>query len=98
MPGNCDRRMRMLPDMTTLGVSGFTIRRFPLLCFAFLLAGCASSSREPSPNLSILKGDCVAWHDSGAYDQAVARAAAPARKTLDRYLRGVTPQNFAIVF
>ncbi|HEY8899970.1 MAG TPA: HAD family acid phosphatase [Chthoniobacterales bacterium] len=68
----------------------------PLLSAALL--GCASSSREPNPNLTLLKAENVAWHDSGAYDRAFARAADPARRTLEGYLRGVTPQNFAVVF
>jgi predicted secreted acid phosphatase len=74
------------------------IRPLAALALIILLAACASSEREPRPNLSLLKADCVAWHDSGAYDAAFARAADPARRTLEHYLRGVTPQNFAIVF
>ncbi len=65
---------------------------------AIAFSGCVSPAPEPRPNLTWLKWQCVGWHDSGAYDRALARAAVPARETLDRYLRGVTPQNFAIVF
>lgn len=61
------------------------------------VAGC-SGLREPSPNLTLLKWQCVDWHDSGAYDRAFRDAAAPANRTLDRYLRQETPQNFAVVF
>lgn len=74
------------------------IRPLAASALIFVLAGCASSDREPRPNLSLLKGECVAWHDSGAYDAAFARAAEPARRILEHYLGGVTPQNFAIVF
>ncbi len=71
----------------------------PLLLLAALLAltGCASDP-EPRPNLTHLKWKNIAWHDSGGYERAFARAAAPAHRTLEHYLRGVTPQNFAIVF
>lgn len=67
-------------------------------CVVASLAGCASSSREPSPNVTLLKWECIQWHDSGAYDRAFARAAEPARRTLEHYLRKETPQNFAVVF
>ncbi len=73
--------------------------RNPAIAFlALCLLGCASSPREPAPNLTLLKWQCIQWHDSGAYDRAVARAAIPARKALEHYLHGVTPQNFAVVF
>jgi predicted secreted acid phosphatase len=65
---------------------------------AFVLGGCASSRREPSPNLTLLKWQCVEWHDSGGYDRAFARAAAPARRILEHYLSGETPGNYAVVF
>lgn len=70
-----------------------------LLAFAALaLSGCVSSPREPSPNLTLLKWQCIEWHNSGAYARAFAEAAAPARKTLEHYLRGETPRNYAVVF
>ena len=67
-----------------------------LICV--LLVGCASSPPEPAPNLSLLKAQCVEWHASGGYNAAFARAAEPGRTALEDYLRGETPQNFAIVF
>jgi predicted secreted acid phosphatase len=72
------------------------MKRLPALLLALTLAGCAS--REPRPNITLLEWQCIAWHDSGAYDRAFARAARPAMRTLDHYLRGETPQNYAIVF
>ena len=69
---------------------------FLIVCAAFL-CGCASH-REPRPNLTLLKWDMIAWHDSGAYARSMAKAAEPARRALERHLRRETPQNFAIVF
>jgi len=66
-----------------------------LLVIGFL-AGCASP--EPHPNLSILKRDCVRWHDSGEYDAAFAKAALPARRWLERSLTGKPVGNQAVVF
>jgi predicted secreted acid phosphatase len=68
----------------------------PLL-LALALASCACPPREPKPNLTLLKWQCIQWHDDGGYDQAFTKAARPARRTLDHYLRGDTPQNYAIV-
>jgi predicted secreted acid phosphatase len=76
----------MLPRMKCL----------PALLLALALASC--SSREPRPNLTLLEWQCIAWHDSGDYDRAFARAARPAMRTLDHYLRSDTPRNYAIVF
>jgi len=83
------------------------VRRWParfagvnrcLLLIILGLAGCATAQKEPSPNLTILKWRCIHWHDSGAYAQAFAHAAEPARITLDRYIREGVPKNAAIVF
>lgn len=64
------------------------------LC-GIVLAGCATGIREPKPNLGVLQRECVAWHDSGAYARAFARAAEPARKVL----RGsALPPHAAVVF
>lgn len=65
---------------------------------AIFVTGCVSTPREPTPNLSQLKNECVAWHASGGYDAAVQQATSVARRHLENYLRGETPQNFAIVF
>ncbi len=62
------------------------------------LAGCATTPREPSPNLTLLKKECVAWHDSGAYAAAFARAAAPAGKALQESIRDGLPARPAVVF
>lgn len=73
--------------------------RFPsLLAILLVLAGCASGPAEPQPNLTLLKWECLEWHNSGAYARAIEKAAKPAEQTLESYLRGPTPQNFAIVF
>lgn len=88
----------MLRDVTILYGPGLMMRRLLVVIFASLLAGCASSSHEPGPNLTLLKWKLTGWHDSGGYERSMAGAAEPARKTLEHYLRGVTPQNFAIVF
>jgi predicted secreted acid phosphatase len=74
------------------------LRFLAALALSATLLGCASSSSEPSPNLTLLKWENTAWHDSGGYDRAFARAAEPARRALESYLGGVTPQNFAVVF
>jgi predicted secreted acid phosphatase len=74
------------------------MKRLAFSLLALVLAGCASPDREPRPNLTILEWQCVTWHDSGAYAKAFARAARPGMRTLDHYLRGETPQNYAIVF
>ncbi len=74
------------------------MKRIPALLLALALAGCAASSREPRPNVTLLQWECIAWHDSGGYARAFERAARPARQTLEHYLSGETPQNFAIVF
>ncbi len=74
------------------------IRLLCAIIAATSFVGCASSSHEPSPNLTLLKWQCIQWHNSGGYDRAFARAAEPARRTLDHYLSKETPQNFAIVF
>lgn len=74
------------------------LRRFVVPAVVLVVAGCASSPREPAPNLTLLKDENVAWHDSGEYAAAFARSAQPARDALEGYLRGETPQNFAIVF
>ncbi len=70
----------------------------PIAALLILVITSCAGPREPSPNLTLLKWENVAWHDSGAYATAFAQAAQPARNTLERYLRGTTPQNFAIVF
>lgn len=61
------------------------------------LAGCATNSSEPKPNLTILKEQCRQWHDSGEYDRAFARASAPANRVLDYYLKKPVGKN-AVVF
>ncbi len=68
-----------------------------LLIFPVFLAGCASTG-EPHPNVSILKAQCVRWHESGAYAAAVERAAEPARAALESQLREKTRGNRAVVF
>lgn len=65
-----------------------------LLALACVVAGCAT---EPQPNLTLLKWRMIEWHNSGAYARAVADNAMHAERILDGYLRGETPQNFAIV-
>lgn len=72
--------------------------KLPILASVIALVGCASAPSEPRPNLSLLKGENIEWVESGAYEAALAQTARPAVDTLERYLRGVTPQNFAIVF
>ncbi len=69
-----------------------------IILATILFTGCAGAPGEPRPNLSHLKSENIHWVESGAYAEAFARAAAPARDRLERYLRGDTPQNFAIVF
>jgi predicted secreted acid phosphatase len=73
------------------------MKRLPAFLLALALVGCATS-HEPRPNLTLLEWRCIAWHDSGDYDRAFARAARPAMRVLDHYLRGETPRNYAIVF
>lgn len=73
------------------------LRFFPLVIVG-LVSACASSQREPTQNISLLKAECLEWHASGGYSKALAQATKPAAKTLEHYLRGETPQNFAIVF
>jgi predicted secreted acid phosphatase len=74
------------------------LRSLFIAVVALCLASCASSPREPKPNLTLLKWRCIEWHDSGGYARAFEHAAKPASRTLEHYLRGETPQNFAIVF
>lgn len=67
---------------------------FPL---AIALALNACATREPQPNLTLLKWQMVAWHNSGDYARLFADAASEGERILDGYLRGETPQNFAVV-
>jgi len=72
------------------------MRFVPTVLAGVILAGCATP--EPRPNLTLLKWECIRWHDSGAYDAAFARAARPAQNQLESYLRRKSPRNQAIVF
>lgn len=75
-------------------IAVFGFMRYALFAFIFL-AGCAS--REPRPNLTLLKWECIRWHDSGEYESAFARAATPAQRTLRACLKKL-PANAAVVF
>lgn len=66
-----------------------------LFCLV-LLTGCTTAPREPQPNLGILRQECIAWHDSGGYALAFARAAEPARRTAESMT--IVPGKTAVVF
>ena len=74
------------------------MRYLPSLLAMLALAACSSVPSEPHPNLTILRNQCVKWHDSGAYAAAFAQAAAPASRTLDRYIAQKPVGNRAVVF
>jgi len=53
----------------------FRAARLTAICLAAALGGCAAVPDEPTPNLGILRQECVSWHQSGGYAAAFARAA-----------------------
>jgi len=67
-----------------------------LLAAALFLAGCAA--REPRPNLTLLKWENIAWHDSGAYLDAFTRASVHARQRAASWKSKRPPANAAVVF
>ncbi len=66
------------------------------ICLAVALAGCAAVPDEPTPNLGILRQECVSWYQSGGYAAAFERAAEPAGRIARQMT--VIPGKTAVVF